>query len=109
MGSIRTALDARDEAALSRLASCRFAIGPMDSDVGSPVGPERIAPVILRVSATFDWSSLTIQEHGFTVMARDGKEHLFQIHGTADRWRWTVYATTDQSVLDELDQRETID
>jgi hypothetical protein len=102
MGSIRTALDARDEAALTRLASCRFATGPMHSDVGSPVGPEQIAAVILRVSASFDWSSLTIQEHGFTVMARDGKEHRFQIHGTADQWRWTVYATTDQSVLDEL-------
>jgi hypothetical protein len=109
MGSIRAALDARDERALSRLASCRFAIGPMNSELGFPVGPEQIAAVILRASATFDWSSLTIQEQGFTVATPDGKEHLFQVHGADDQWRWTVYATTDQSILDELHQRGTVD
>jgi hypothetical protein len=100
--SIRVALDARDEPALSRLASCRFAIGPLYGDFGSPVSPEQVAPAILRVGASLDWSSLTPQANGFTVRTRDGAEHLFQIHGTADKWRWTAYATTDHAVLEEI-------
>jgi len=102
MVSIRVALDTNDRAALSRLASCRFATGSIDSDFGSPVGPERIAPVILRVSATFDWSSLTPEYGGFRVKAHDGQSHLFQVHGATDQWRWSAYATTDQSILAEL-------
>jgi hypothetical protein len=102
MVAIRIALDARDQAALSRLASCRFATGPIDSDFGSPVEPERVAPVILKVSARFDWSSLTPEHGGFRVKTHDGQSHLFQVHGAADQWRWSAYATTDQSILAEL-------
>jgi hypothetical protein len=100
--SIRVALEALDQEALSRLASCRFAAGLIDNDFGSPVEPAQVAPVLLRVSAGFDWSSLTAEYGGFTIKARDGQAHLFQVHGAADQWRWSAYATTDKSILDEI-------
>ena len=81
----------------------------MYSDFGWPVRPERIAAMILRVSAGFDWSSLTIQEYGFTVTTHDGKEHLFQVHKGAGSWRWSVYATTDQTILEEMGAAEPAD
>lgn len=70
MQSIRTALDTRDENALSRLASCRFYAAPMYSDVFWPAAPAQVAPVLLRVSSSFDWSSVTAEYGGFSVKAR---------------------------------------